>query len=65
VGHRRYREGEIAAGLSTKAEEPQKRAQGSDQRLRGCHPTLAGPLEKEVSNILCAPLTGIFAERSE
>jgi hypothetical protein len=65
VGHRRYREGEIAAEFSTEAEEPQKRAEGSDQCLRGWRPTLAGPFEKKVSNGLCTPLADILAERPE
>jgi hypothetical protein len=65
VRHRRYREGEITAGFSTKAEEPQKRAEGSNQRLRGWRPTLAGPFEKKVSNGFGTPLADILTERQE
>ena len=65
VGHRRYRESEISADFSTEAEEPQKRAEGSDQRLRGWRATLVGPFEKKVSNGFCTPLPDILAERPE
>ena len=65
MGHRRYRECEIAAEFSTEAEVPQKRAEGSDQRLRGWRPTLAGPFEKKVSNGFGTPLADILAERQE
>jgi hypothetical protein len=65
VGHRGYREGEIVAEFSTEVEEPQKRAEGSDQRLCCRCPTLAGSLQKKISNSLCIPLTDIFAERPE
>jgi hypothetical protein len=65
VGHRRYREGEIVAEFSFEVEEPQKRAEGSDQRLCCRCPTLAGSLQKKISNSLCIPLTDIFAEREE
>ena len=65
VGHRRYREGEIFAEFSAEAEEPQKRAEGSDQRLRGWRATLVGPFEKKVSNGFCTPLPDILAERLE
>ena len=65
VDHRRYREGEIFAEFSAEAEEPQKRAEGSDQRLCRPCPTMAGSLQKKISNGLCVPLADIFAERAE
>jgi hypothetical protein len=65
VRHGGYREGEIVAEFSTEVEEPQKRAERSDQRLCRPRPTLAGPLQKKISNGLCIPLADIFAERAE
>jgi len=65
VGDCRYREGEIVAEFSTEVEEPQKRAERSDQRLCCPCPTLAGSLQKKISNGLCIPLADIFAERPE
>ena len=65
MGHGGYREGEIVAEFSTEVEEPQKRAKGSDQRLRRGRPTLAGPFQKIVSNGLRIPLADILAERAE
>jgi hypothetical protein len=65
VGHGGYREGEIVAEFSTEVEEPQKRAEGSDQRLCSPCPTMAGSLQKKIANGLCTPLADIFAERPE
>jgi hypothetical protein len=65
VGHSGYREGEIVAEFSTEVEEPQKRAERSDQRLCCPYPTLAGSLQKKIPNGLCIPLADIFAERAE
>jgi len=65
VGHGRYREGEIVAEFSTEVEEPQKRAERSDQRLYCPRPTLAGSLQKKTPNSRCIPLADIFAERAE
>jgi hypothetical protein len=65
VRHSGYREGEIVAEFSTEVEEPQKRAERSDQRLCCPCPTLAGSLQKKISNGLCIPLADIFAERAE
>ena len=65
MGHGGYREGQIVVNFSTEAEEPQKRAEGSDQRLRGWRATLVGPFEKKVSNGFCTPLADILAERPE
>jgi hypothetical protein len=65
VGHGGYREGEIVAEFSTEVEEPQKRAERSDQRLCSRCSTLAGSLQKKISHGLCMPLADIFAERPE
>jgi hypothetical protein len=65
VRHSRYREGEIVAEVSTEVEEPQKRAERSDQRLCCPCPTLAGSLQKKISNGLCIPRADVFAERAE
>jgi hypothetical protein len=65
VSHSGYRESEIVAAFSTEAQESQKRAKGSDQLLRRRRPTLAGPLQKKVSNGLRIPLTDILAKRPE
>jgi hypothetical protein len=65
VGHGGYREGEIVAEFSAEVEVPQKRTEGSDQRLCCPYPTLAGSQQKKVSNGLCIPLAHIFAERPE
>jgi hypothetical protein len=65
VGHGGYGEGEVIAGFSEEVEEPQKRPEGSDQRLRRRCPTLAGPFQKKVSNGLCIPLADILPERPE
>jgi hypothetical protein len=65
VGHGGYREGEIVAEFSTEVEEPQKCPEGSDQRLCCRRPTLAGSLQKKISNSLGIPLADIFAERAE
>jgi hypothetical protein len=65
VGHGGYREGEIVAEFSTEVEEPQKSAQGSDQRLCCPCPTMAGSLQKKIANGLCTPLADIFAEPPE
>ena len=65
MGHGGYGEGEIVAAFSTEVEEPQKRAEGSDQRLRCRCSTLAGPFQKKVSNRLRIPLADILAERPE
>jgi hypothetical protein len=65
VSHGGYREREIVAAVSTEAEEPQKRAKGSDQLLRRRCPTLAGPFQKKVSNGLRIPLADILAKRPE
>ncbi len=46
-------------------QEPQKRSEGSDERLCGRCPTLAGSFQKKVSNSLCIPLADILAERPE
>ena len=63
MGHGGYREGEIIAEFSTEVEEPQKRAEGSNQRLSCRCPTLTGPFQKKVSKGLCIPLADILAER--
>jgi hypothetical protein len=52
VGHGGYREGEIVAEFSTEVQEPQKRPEGSDERLRGRYPTLVRPFQEKVSNSL-------------
>jgi hypothetical protein len=65
VSHGGYREGEIVAGFSTKVDEPQERAEGSDQRLRRRRPTLSGTFQKKVSNGLSTPLADILTERPE
>jgi hypothetical protein len=65
VSHGRYREGEIIAGFSTESEEPEKRPEGCDQRLRRRRPALAGPFQKKVPNGLCIPLADILAECPE
>jgi len=65
VGHGGYRKGEIVAEFSTEVEEPEKRAEGSDQRLGCPRPTLAGSLQKKISNGLCIPVADVFAERAE
>jgi hypothetical protein len=65
VGHGGYREGEIFAEFSTEVEKPQKRAEGGDQCLCCRCPTLAGSLQKKISNSQGIPLADIFAERAE
>jgi hypothetical protein len=65
AGYGGYREGEIVAGFTTEVEQPKKRAEGSDQRLRGRHPTLTGPFQKRVSNGLYIPFAEILTERTE
>jgi hypothetical protein len=54
VSHSGYREGEIVVTFSTEAQEPQKRAKGSDQLLRRRRPTLAGPFQQKVSKTIAA-----------
>jgi hypothetical protein len=65
VGHGGYREGKIVAEVSAEVEEPQKRAEGSNQRLRRRRPTPAGPFQKKVSNGRRIPLADILTERAE
>jgi hypothetical protein len=65
VRHSGYREGKIVAEFSTEVEEAQKRAERRDQRLCCACPTLAGALQKKISNGLCIPLAHIFAKRPE
>jgi hypothetical protein len=65
VGHCGYCEGEIVADFSAEVQEPQKRAERGDQRLRGRDPTLASPFQKKVSNNLCIPLGDILTESPE
>ena len=65
MGHGGYREGEIVAEFSTEVEEPQKRAEGSDQRLCCGYPTLAGPFQKKVSNGLRILSADILPERPD
>jgi hypothetical protein len=65
VGHGGYREGEIVSEFSTEVKEPQKGAEGSDQRLRRRCPTLAGSFQKKGSKGLCFPLADILSQRSE
>jgi hypothetical protein len=62
VRHRWYRGGEIVATFSAEVEKPQKCTKGGDQLLRGRCPTLAGLLQKKVSNGLRLPLADILAE---
>jgi hypothetical protein len=65
VSHSGYRESEIVAAFSTEAQEPQKRAKGSDQLLRRRRPALAGPLQKKVSKSPRIPLADVLAKRPE
>jgi hypothetical protein len=65
VSHGGYREGEVVAAFSTEIEEPQKRSQSSDQRLRRRRPTLAGSFQQKVPDVLRLPLANILSERPE
>jgi hypothetical protein len=65
VGHGGYGEGEIVSEFSTEVKEPQKRAEGCDQRLRCRCATLPGSLQKKISNGLCIPPADIMSKRAE
>jgi hypothetical protein len=65
VRHCWYRDGEIVATFSMKAEESYKCTKRGDQRLRGRRPALAGSFQKKVSNGLRIPLADILAERPD
>ena len=65
MGYGGYREDEIISEISTEVKEPQKCAEGSDQRLRRRCPTLAGSFQKKGSKGLCFPLADILSQRPE